>query len=365
MARSISKGPKPKGGYATPSRQSLADAKARALARQNKKSEAPAKAAAYKPREERKSIYGDAAITVQAALLRAQKQGIAKVDARMLLLHALGQDSLNAAWLVAHDHDDLTAPLAVAYSALCTRRRAGEPVAYIIGFKEFYGLRLAVDKRVLDPRDDTETLADWALQIMKIFPPEPKRGLGHASTSTSASRSVPSSVRPELVEGKQKALDLGTGSGAIALALQSKCPAWQIHATDASANALAVARANAQTHQLSVQFHQGNWLGAVTGEKFQLIISNPPYIAAADPHLAALSHEPLQALASGPDGLEDIRQIIGQAPAHLQAGGWLLLEHGYDQAEAVRSLLQTTGFVQVESRKDLAGVERCSGGKLA
>ena len=356
MARSISKGPKPKGGYATPSRQSLEEARARALARQNKKS-APLVAPLAKAKKvEPKSVYGDAAITVQAALLRAQKQGIAKNDARMLLLHALGQDSLNAAWLLAHDQDDLTAPQAVAYSAVCTRRRAGEPVAYIVGFKEFYGLRLAVDKRVLDPRDDTETLVDWALEAMNAA--------SNALLESAAHDAQP--VRAELVEASPfKALDLGTGSGAIALALLSKCPTWQVHATDASENALAVARANAQTHKLPVQFHLGSWLEAVAGEKFNLIVSNPPYVAAADPHLAALAHEPLQALASGADGLQDIRQIISRAHKHLTAGGWLLLEHGYDQAAAVRSLLQQAGFAQVQSRNDLAHIERCSGGRLA
>ena len=358
MARSISKGPKPQGGYATPSRQSLADAKARALARQNKKSAAPAKAAAFKPRIDAKSVYGDAAMTLQAALLRAQKQGVAKVDARMLLLHALGQDNPNAAWLLAHDQDDLTAPQAVAYSAVCARRRSGEPVAYIVGFKEFYGLRLAVDKRVLDPRADTETLVDWALTIMQAAAPEP--ALGQVIPSVLAEPGeAPAPKAPA-----PKALDLGTGSGAIALALQSKCPAWQVHATDTSLGALAVARANAQSHKLPVQFHPGSWLDAVKGERFDLILSNPPYIAAADPHLAALTHEPLQALASGADGLDDIRQIISQAPAHLHMGGWLLLEHGYDQAAAVRSLMQKAGFKQVESCKDLAGIERCTGGRL-
>ena len=336
MARSISKGPKPKGGYATPSRQSLADAKARALERQNRKADAPAKAAAFKARAEVKSVYGDAAITVQAALLRAQKQGINKIDARMLLLLALGQDSLNTAWLLAHDQDDLTPPQAVTYSALCTRRRAGEPVAYIVGFKEFYGLRLKIDKRVLDPRDDSETLVDWALELME-----------------------PAIEKPLL------ALDLGTGSGAIALALQLKCPAWQVHATDSSTEALSAAQDNAHTHKLPVQFHQGSWLDAVQNEKFNLIVSNPPYIAASDPHLTALTHEPLQALVSGADGLDDIRQIINQAATHLQPGGWLMLEHGYDQAMAVRALLLEAGFTQIQSRKDLADVERCSGGRLA
>ena len=143
---------------------------------------------------------------------------------------------------------------------------------------------------------------------------------------------------------QSRVLDLGTGSGAIAWPFSPNALHAQVHASDASADALEVARSNAQTLKLPVQFHQGSWLSALAGQQFDLIVSNPPYIAAADPHLAALAHEPLQALASGADGLEDIRQIIAQAPAHLHTGGWLLLEHGYDQAAAVRELLEKQGF---------------------
>jgi len=157
-------------------------------------------------------------------------------------------------------------------------------------------------------------------------------------------------------------VDLGTGSGAIALALQSQRTDAQVLAVDASTDALAVAQANAERLGLPVQFQPANWLTGVEGP-FDAIVSNPPYIPSADPHLAALTHEPLQALASGADGLEDIRTIIAQAPAHLRPGGWLLLEHGYDQAKAVQALLQAAGFVQVQSRNDLADIARCTGGQ--
>jgi release factor glutamine methyltransferase len=157
-------------------------------------------------------------------------------------------------------------------------------------------------------------------------------------------------------------IDLGTGSGAIALALKHSRPQWRVHALDFSESALAVARANAARLALDVHFNQGSWLMGVS-ESYALIVSNPPYIAAQDEHLAALTHEPLLALASGDDGLDDIRTIIGLAPAHLLPGGWLLLEHGYNQADTVRTLLQETGFTGVQSRLDLAGIERCSGGQ--
>jgi release factor glutamine methyltransferase len=160
-------------------------------------------------------------------------------------------------------------------------------------------------------------------------------------------------------------LDLGTGSGAIALALQHARPDAQVTAVDASAGALEVARGNAARLGLPVRFLQGDWCDALpVGERYDLIASNPPYIAAADGHLAALVHEPLSALAAGADGLDDLRRIITQAPAHLAPGGWLLLEHGWDQAALVRELLQAAGFAEVQSRQDLAGIERCSGGLL-
>lgn len=166
---------------------------------------------------------------------------------------------------------------------------------------------------------------------------------------------------PPLQTPAYSVLDLGTGSGAIALALQHQRPAAQVTAVDASADALAVAQSNAQRLALPVRCVLSHWTADVTGH-FDLIVSNPPYVAEGDPHLAALSHEPLQALTSGADGLDDIRQIIAQAPAHLQPGGWLLLEHGWDQAPPVQALMHQAGFVQVQTRSDLAGLARCTGG---
>jgi len=267
--------------------------------------------------------------TVMQALQGAAASGVARLDAQMLLLHALGRPTHDRAWLVAHDVDVLPAEAALRFTSLCQRRADGEPVAYLTGFKEFFGLTLQVDARVLDPRPDTETLVEWALEILD---------------------------KPMAVA------DLGTGSGAIALALQSQRPRALVTAVDASASALDVARANAARLGLPVSFRQGFWLQGDTSH-YGLIVSNPPYVVDTDPHLAALRHEPLQALASGPDGLADIRQIIQQAPARLHPGGWLLLEHGHDQAQAVRSLLAAHGFAQVASRRDLAGIERCSGGQ--
>jgi release factor glutamine methyltransferase len=271
-------------------------------------------------------------VTVAQALQAAQSVGLERLDAQMLVLHGLGRSTHERAWLLAHGDDAMPADVYTQLQTWAARRAAGEPLAYLTGFKEFYGLTLAVDPRVLDPRADTETLVDWALEVMD----------GQA---------------PGVL------MDLGTGSGAIALALQHSRPSWQVHALDFSAEALAVARTNARSLQLPVVFHHGAWLDGVQ-QSFALIVSNPPYIAAEDAHLAALVHEPLQALASGKDGLDDIRCIIQQAPSHLMPGGWLLLEHGYDQAPAVRQLLQLAGFKQVQSRRDLAGIERCSGGQL-
>ena len=269
--------------------------------------------------------------TLRDALAQAQALGLERIDAQLLLLHILNRADAGRAWLLAHDTDTLAPSEQARFIALCQRRAAGEPVAYLRGMKEFYGLTLQVDARVLDPRPDTETLVDWALQLLAPLP-------------------------------APRVLDLGTGSGAIALALQHQRPDAQVSAVDASADALAVAQANAARLGLAVQFARGNWLRGVAGQ-FDVIASNPPYIAAADPHLAALRHEPLQALASGADGLDDIRSIVAQAPAHLQPGGWLLLEHGWEQAEAVQALLRAAGFAAVQSRKDLAGIARCSGGQ--
>ena len=271
--------------------------------------------------------------TLAQALAQAHTLGLARIDAQLLLLHAVGRPDAGRAWLLAHDSDAMDDTVHTQFIALCQRRAAGEPVAYLTGRKEFYGLPLQVDARVLDPRPDTETLVDWALEVIAPL------------------------ASPRVV-------DLGTGSGAFALALQSQRTDAQVLAVDASADALTVARANAERLGLPVRFQPANWLAGVEGEGlFDAIVSNPPYILSADPHLAALTHEPLQALASGADGLEDIRTIVAQAPTHLRPGGWLLLEHGYDQAQAVKALLATHGFAQVQSRNDLAGIARCTGGQ--
>jgi len=269
--------------------------------------------------------------TIAQALLQAQSRGLDRLDAQLLLLHALGRPAQDRAWLLAHDTDALPAATQAALDAAVQRRLGGEPVAYITGHKEFFGLDLQVDARVLVPRPDTETLVEWAL-----------------------------SLRPH----PQQILDLGTGSGAIALALKHARPDAQVSAVDASAAALIVARANAQRLQFDVAFTRGSWLEGIH-QRFDLIVSNPPYIAALDRHLKDLQHEPLQALASGADGLDDLREIITQARTRLQPGGWLLLEHGWDQAQAVRDLLVQAGFEDVQSRRDLGGIERCSGGRWA
>ena len=272
--------------------------------------------------------------TLTQCLRQAHALGLVRVDAQMLLLHTVGRPLHDRAWLLAHDHESLTPAQQATWQAALQRRLGGEPVAYITGQKDFFGLNLAVDARVLDPRPDTETLVEWALATLP--PPHP------ASPSW-------------------RILDLGTGSGAVALALQHARPDAQIWAVDTSEDALAVASANAQRLQLPVQFVHSHWMDALAGP-FELIVSNPPYVADQDPHLTALRHEPIKALASGVDGLDDIRLIIAQAPSRLASGGWLLLEHGWDQAQAVQQLLRESGFGQVQSRRDLAGVDRCTGG---
>jgi len=268
--------------------------------------------------------------TVAQALTAAVALGIDRLDAQLLLLRALGRAPHDRAWLLAHDTDALSEAAWATLAPQLSRRLAGEPVAYLLGEKEFHGLSLQVDTRVLVPRPDTETLVDWALQCLG----------GHEAP---------------------RALDLGTGSGAIALALQHARPDARVDAIDASADALAVAEANARRLGLPVRFSQASWLDGAAGG-YTVIASNPPYIAAGDPHLPALRHEPAAALVAGADGLDDIRRIVQDAPSHLADGGWLLLEHGHDQALAVRQLLETRGFAEVQSRDDLAGIQRCSGG---
>ena len=291
-----------------------------------------------------------AAITITQAIQNAQSLGLERLEAQLLTLHALGRARHERAWLLAHGSDAMPEAALTQLHAFAQRRASAEPLAYITGNKEFYGLTLQVDSRVLDPRADTETLVDWALECMDAWTQARTDATPAAQANDTGAVAAPALI------------DLGTGSGAIALALKHSRPPWQVHALDFSADALAVARGNAARLALALQFHQGAWLQGVQ-QTFALIVSNPPYIAAGDHHLAALTHEPLQALASGSDGLDDIRTIIRQAPDHLQPNGWLLLEHGFDQAEAVRALLHSAGLTQVQSRRDLAGIERCSGGQ--
>lgn len=270
-------------------------------------------------------------MTLADALAAAAARGLERLDAQLLLLHALERPGTDRAWLLAHDTDTLADAAQAAFSGFCERRAGNEPLAYIVGHKEFFGLDLRVDKRVLVPRPDTETLVAWGLEVLPV-------------------------------DGQPRVIDLGTGSGAIALAIKQARPQAAVDAVDCSPGALEVARENARRLSLDVNFLQASWL-AQSDRRYDVIVSNPPYVAQADPHLAALRHEPRHALAAGHDGLMDIRTIVGQAPAHLQPGGWLLLEHGWDQAEAVRGLLAAAGFRGVASRRDLAGIERCSGGK--
>jgi release factor glutamine methyltransferase len=270
-------------------------------------------------------------MTLAQALARAIALGLDRLDAQLLLLYAAGRAQHERAWLLAHDQDPLPVTQGQVYEALCARRLRDEPVAYLVGEKEFFGLMLAVDARVLVPRPDTETLVEWALQRLQDCP-------------------------------SPTVADLGTGSGAIALAIKHRCPRARVQAIDRSEEALDVARANGQRLGLEVTWRLGDWLAGVHGLQ-DLIVSNPPYIRQDDPHLAALTHEPLAALASGVDGLQDLRGIVGTAPACLAPGGWLLLEHGWDQAAAVRTLLADAGFEAIGSRRDLAGLERCTGGR--
>jgi release factor glutamine methyltransferase len=267
-------------------------------------------------------------VTLREALAAS---GLERLDAQLLLLHVLGRPAQDRGWLIAHDEDALAPAQAERFAALCARRAGGEPVAYLVGEKEFFGLPLAVDARVLVPRPDTETLVEWALELLQ--------GL-------SAPRVV----------------DLGTGSGAIALALQQARPDARVEAVDRSADALAVAQGNAKRLGLPVAFRQADWLAGASGP-YDLIVSNPPYVAAGDPHLPDLRHEPVAALVAGADGLDDIRRIAAAAPPLLAPRGWLLLEHGHDQAAAVRALLAGAGLADATSRCDLAGIQRCSGAR--
>ncbi len=271
---------------------------------------------------------------VRSVLAAATRQLGERADAELLLLHVVQQPR---SWLFTHADDMLDTDVQTAYSALIERRAAGEPVAYIAGRRGFWSLDLEVTPATLIPRPETELLVELALQRL---PPD-------------ASGSV---------------VDLGTGSGAIALAIACERPRLQVIATDASVEALEVARRNAQRHAIgNVRFAHGDWLTPLGAQRVAMIVSNPPYIEATDPHLRQgdLRFEPASALASGADGLDDIRRIVRDARAHLQPGGWLLFEHGWNQGEAARALLAEAGYAEVFTAQDLERRDRVSGACLA
>jgi release factor glutamine methyltransferase len=271
------------------------------------------------------------AITVRRALAQA---GLAPIDAQVLLAHVVSRDR---AWLAAHATDSLTADQVHRFFTLARRRREGEPVAYLTGTREFFGLALAVDRSVLIPRPETETLVECAL------------------------RKLPGD-RPVRV------LDLGTGSGAIALAIAHARPLASVVATDNSEDALVVARGNAARLQVSnVEWLRAAWFDGSVAGPFDAIVSNPPYVAAGDPHLAEgdVRFEPARALVAGRDGLDALRVIVAGARGCLVPGGWLAVEHGYDQADAVRDLFRQAGFAGLQSLRDLSGIPRVGAGRAA
>ena len=268
-----------------------------------------------------------------------QHSQLPRAEARRLLASLTGQP---LTWFMAHGDDPADPDTTACFQALAERRRAGEPLAYLLGQQEFYGRPFAVSPAVLIPRADTETLVETALEQLLLLRQQ--------------RRAVPLSL-----------LELGTGSGIIAITLALEAPDTEVHAVERSPEALTVAQQNAKTLGADrIHWHPGSWWQALASpRRFDLIVSNPPYIAANDHHLQQgdLRFEPPQALAAGPDGLDDLRIIIGGAPAHLNPGGWLLLEHGYDQEAPVQALLRDAGFADVFTRRDLAGQPRVSGGQ--
>ena len=252
------------------------------------------------------------------------------LEARILIAHALQWSRVQ---LVTRSQETLNDTQIHVIESLISRRLAGEPIAYLVGVREFYGLDFDVSPAVLIPRPETELLVELAADRL------PEQG---------------------------KALDLGTGSGAIAVALAHLRPDTQVTATDISADALALAQHNATRHGANVHFLLSDWYDQIDGQ-FHLLVSNPPYIAAGDPHLSQgdLRYEPVTALTDHADGLQAIREIVTGAPKHMMSGGWLLIEHGYDQSEAVRALLLQQGWTEVQSWRDLAGIERITGARLS
>jgi release factor glutamine methyltransferase len=280
--------------------------------------------------EARADAFTPAPRTVGEALSQARAAGVDRLDAQLIFCTAMG---VSRSWVLAHDTDPIPSEHLPRLLNWLRRRAAGEPFAYLQGEKEFFGLMLRVTPDTLIPRPDTETLVNWALERLPTGQP-------------------------------CEVLDLGTGSGAVALAVASQRPLAQVTAVDFSAAALSVALDNARRLGLNhVRGLQGSWFEPVQGQHFDLVVSNPPYIAEGDPHLAALSHEPISALTAGADGLDDLRLIVNQARTHLRPQGWLLLEHGHDQAQPVQQLLHDAGYADVSARLDLGGQTRCAGGR--
>lgn len=268
--------------------------------------------------------------TIDAALADARAAGLPRHEAMALLTASSG---MRREQLLTRGDTPLSFELDTRFAQDCARRLAGEPLAYLLGEREFFGLALHVGPAVLIPRPETELLVEFALE--------------HAAPGT-------------------RILDLGTGSGAIAVAIAHHCAGCEVAAVDVSPAALAIAATNNERWaNARVRFYLSDWFASLPQERWQIIVSNPPYIAAGDPHLTSgdLRHEPLSALTDGGDGLLHVRHIIATAPAFLSEGGWLALEHGYDQAHAVRALLDARGFEHVTSRRDLAGIERISIGQ--
>ena len=269
------------------------------------------------------------ATTIAGAL---RDSGLDAMDARALLRHVIGCDE---AWLISHPARQLSAKEQEAYANLRARRAAGEPVAYLTGEREFYSLAFNVTPAVLIPRPETELLVEAALERLPVDIP-------------------------------LRVLDLATGSGCVAVTIARQRPRSMVTATDISREALAVARGNAARHGASFEFVESDWFAALAGRCFDLMVANPPYIAAGDAHLSAgdLRFEPRAALVAGPIGRECIEVIVEEAPPHLAPGGRLLFEHGYDQGPCARALLAARGFQEIVTLRDLAGRERVSGGRV-
>ena len=271
--------------------------------------------------------------TVQLAAALGLEKRVARLEARVLASHGW---KVETAWLIAHDTDALSDSHIAAFQSLLSQRLQGRPIAYLVGKREFYGRPFHVTPDVLIPRPDTELLVELALA--RLPPDQPL-----------------------------DVLDLGTGSGCIAITLALERPLARVTAVDRSAAALAIARRNADILNAPVEFLTSDWFAVLAGRRFDLIVGNPPYIATADPHLTRgdVRFEPITALAAGDDGLDDLRHLVPAACTHLKPAGSILLEHGYDQAEAVQALLRMSKIQPAQSWADLSGILRVSGGKLS